>query len=396
MDQDFDLRVADWLEDDPDQAPPAVLATVLAAVPSIDQRPGAPRWFERPIARSLPIAAAAILLLAAGVALYPRVEPGLLPGDRQVGAARGTIPFAPTWFRDDRVALTIRGSSLEGTSYWQAATFDRMTRDGWMQSDARTVVRPAGSGLLNGTIDDPASQAGLRTITFTAAPAAGAPTQMVSPGPPLTAGARVRLTLLGSAGFFGGMILDDPTQEGTYRVTAQVPVRGPRAGELDAAALRAAGTTYPAEVAARYLQIDSGTLGPNATVLRDRIVADAASRAPFDIAQQAETMLRSPEFRYDTDVRDVDCGTASIPECFATYRRGYCLHFATTMAAILRDLGIPARLVEGYLAGAVSGDTMTLHDTNAHAWVQVYFPGTGWVAFDPTGGPRPGQVPSLP
>ena len=62
-------------------------------------------------------------------------------------------------------------------------------------------------------------------------------------------------------------------------------------------------------------------------------------------------------------------------ECFATYREGYCLHFATTMAAILRDLGVPTRLVQGYLPGTVTGDVAVIRDRDAHAWVEVYFPG---------------------
>ena len=99
-------------------------------------------------------------------------------------------------------------------------------------------------------------------------------------------------------------------------------------------------------------------------------------------------MLHSNTYRYDTDVRDVDCGTMSTPECFATSKRGYCQHYATTMAVVLRNLGVPARVVSGFLPGerAVGSSVEVISISRAHAWVEVYLPGHDWVAFDPTGG----------
>jgi transglutaminase-like putative cysteine protease len=59
-----------------------------------------------------------------------------------------------------------------------------------------------------------------------------------------------------------------------------------------------------------------------------------------------------------------------------------------TMAVILRNLGVPARVVEGFLPGERSPgqSTEVIRNWSAHAWVEVYFPGVGWVAFDPTAG----------
>ena len=69
-------------------------------------------------------------------------------------------------------------------------------------------------------------------------------------------------------------------------------------------------------------------------------------------------------------------------------RKGYCQHYATTMAIFLRELGIPARIAEGFLPGDRDERTgiETLLGRNRHQWVEVYFPGYGWVPFDPTGG----------
>lgn len=67
------------------------------------------------------------------------------------------------------------------------------------------------------------------------------------------------------------------------------------------------------------------------------------------------------------------------------YRTGYCEQFATSMAVLARILGIPSRVVLGFTPGAVtqSGD-IVVRDTNAHAWVEMWMDGTGWVTFDPT------------
>ena len=84
-------------------------------------------------------------------------------------------------------------------------------------------------------------------------------------------------------------------------------------------------------------------------------------------------------------------------ECFATFKRGFCQYYAATMAVILRHLGIPTRIAEGFLPGAMDGSNTTerIQFNNAHAWVEVYFPGYGWVTFDPTS-PDVAQLAPIP
>ena len=74
---------------------------------------------------------------------------------------------------------------------------------------------------------------------------------------------------------------------------------------------------------------------------------------------------------------------------FVTHtKRGYCQHFAGAMALMLRYLGIPARVAEGFTSGQYSNasGTWTVTDHDAHAWVEVWFKGYGWLPFDPTPG----------
>ena len=128
--------------------------------------------------------------------------------------------------------------------------------------------------------------------------------------------------------------------------------------------------------------------GPNLRALSDEVVRTSDSAAPYDVAQRVVEVLHGNTYLYDTDVRDIDCGTMSTAECFAWSKRGFCLHYATTMAVILRDLGIPARVVQGFLPGErpAGSSTEVVSTSRAHAWVEVYFPGYEWIAFDPTGG----------
>jgi hypothetical protein len=95
----------------------------------------------------------------------------------------------------------------------------------------------------------------------------------------------------------------------------------------------------------------------------------------------------SEHFTYDPDVRDLACEGMSTVECFARYKRGYCQYYATTMAILLRQHGIPTRLAAGFLPGSRDAKLYeTVPSSAAHAWVEVYFTGYGWVEFDPTGG----------
>ena len=390
----FERLARDWLELGPSEAPPEAVQAALERINTTRQvhAVAVPRrigW------RQPGLGVAAVVALLAVARLVPFPQPANVTPDLRPAGAALTIP--PTWAVDDRVAWTIRGPELDRVTSWRATTYDRVLAGGWSQTDARWVTRPAGGSLLAGTFDDPGAEERRGTVTVTVTPSTEARAlPLVAPGVPVAADQPVKLTLLGSAGFLGAVERDDLGASPTYRITSTVSRWGRDASERDAAVLRSAGTDYPAEIVERYLQLDGDVLGPNVTDLRIRVAAEARSRSPFDLALAAESLLRSPEFTYSVDVRDLECRSVSIAECFAMNRQGYCLHFATTMAVILRDLGVPTRLVQGFLPGTVTGDVAVVRDRDAHAWVEVYFPESGWVAFDPTGGLQPVQAPPGP
>jgi hypothetical protein len=111
---------------------------------------------------------------------------------------------------------------------------------------------------------------------------------------------------------------------------------------------------------------------------------------PFDLATAIVNELQSSRFEYSTNIPGVCDHDSSTVECFAHQKIGFCEHFASTMAILLRHEGIPSRLVEGFLPGSLDVATgkETITTGAAHAWVEVYFPNIGWYRFDPTGGDR--------
>ena len=140
----------------------------------------------------------------------------------------------------------------------------------------------------------------------------------------------------------------------------------------------------PAPVEERYTQLPSST--PDRVSDRtDEIVGDSENR--YAAARRIEQYLEgSKEYSLDVDRPDGNVADSFLFEM----DRGYCTYYATTMAVMLRTQGIPARVTVGYMPGQKVSDTeYVVRGYDSHAWVEVYFPGEGWVRFDPTpAGPR--------
>ncbi len=87
--------------------------------------------------------------------------------------------------------------------------------------------------------------------------------------------------------------------------------------------------------------------------------------------------------------RELYPGAGSIIDAFIfDVKEGYCTHFATAACAILREMGIPTRFAEGYIATDFSVTRgfyeSTVLDSNAHAWIEVYYDGMGWITYEAT------------
>jgi hypothetical protein len=114
----------------------------------------------------------------------------------------------------------------------------------------------------------------------------------------------------------------------------------------------------------------------------------AGARTPYDAVSAIETYLNT-HYKYSefAPIRHLALRTFLLGA-----RRGYCQHFSGAMALMLRMVGIPARVAAGFSPGTPnSNGDYVVTDFDAHAWVETYFPGIGWVTFDPTPAGAPAQ-----
>ncbi len=158
-----------------------------------------------------------------------------------------------------------------------------------------------------------------------------------------------------------------------YEVTSDISQASP--GEL-----RNAAYDYPSEVLLNYLQLPRTD---------DRVIAlakqiTASFDNNYDKAAAVERYLRT-NFGYTLQL------PRSVPhDPVANFlfdrKQGHCEYFASAMAIMLRTLGIPSRVVNGFRTGEFNDLTSQylVRASNAHSWVEAYFPGYGWISFDPT------------
>ena len=162
-----------------------------------------------------------------------------------------------------------------------------------------------------------------------------------------------------------------------YSVVGLVP-------QLTASELAAAGTDYPEFIASTYLELPDNVTQETRD-LASQVVAESGAITPYDQAVAIQNFLRS-NFTYQLDAGPAP-GDRDIVDYFLFESQvGRCDHYSTSMAVMLRMLGVPTRIVTG-LAPVPFDSEMSgyvYRGRNAHAWVEVYFPGYGWIPFEPT------------
>jgi len=137
---------------------------------------------------------------------------------------------------------------------------------------------------------------------------------------------------------------------------------------------------YPPEIKRRFLQLPS--VDPTVADLAQAVTRDATT--PYGMTIAIKQHLLS-HYTYSLDVGSM-LSASPLEEFLFIRKTGYCEHYATAMVVMLRAVGIPARLVTGFLPGEWNdfGHYYTVRQQDAHAWVEVWFPHSGWVTFDPT------------
>ena len=399
-DQNLERQLATWFEERTSAPSPELLPRAVARIGRVDQRPGfltRDRYgfggFAAPGGRLLvPAVAMLILLLATAMAVG---YGGLVQPSRSVFATTEGI-FAPT----NRIAFRAALDPADRIPHfnWRAGTYAEYLGSGWGWGVVDRVSRAAGERVEVNSLE------GARLL-WTAREPQGLQFQIVlTPDGfrnPTVLGPKdiqwvdepVDAVALRDGGWFTS--IERRGRSGSYTVFALLPLPSGAAGGLNEASLRGAPDDYPPAMLATYTQLPDGALGPASLALLEAIRAAVPDgRDPdnaYDLARAIESYLSDDaNFDYAADVRAevaAKCGGMSTVECFATIRKGYCEYYASTMAALLRESGIPARIAYGFLGGERSEDGVeVVGEELAHWWVEVYFPRVGWFAFDPTGG----------
>jgi transglutaminase-like putative cysteine protease len=302
--------------------------------------------------------------------------------------------------KERSVVLRIQGPT--SPRYWRTTTLDLFTGDHWfedlywlqqVESESRALRLPQ---LVPERAADPDNWLEQRVRVE-----ALVDDHLAAAGTPVGLDAR----RLGTVFLLSGGVLrvrDNLGSGESYRVWSYAPDPAPQA-------LASAPVRHPAATA-RFLEIDGRLFPPFAAAHRDRLVrqlfADRSyedflrhrpmnavaqrvagrAKTPYSAVLALESWLRQTGgFRYD----ETPPSNQQQPPLVAFVTRtkaGYCQHFAGAMAAMLRMLGIPSRVAVGFTSGRHDDDTWVVTDHDAHAWVEVWFAGIGWVPFDPTPG----------
>ena len=313
---------------------------------------------------------AAIIVLPAALSQVPITRDSLLSYDD--GSESQTVEGS---LFDAGESLSVRGSisltpeirytvESEEPRYWRVASYDRYTGNGWVRTGN---PRPYGDQRLDSPPGDTRTlrQEFRAESTIGTVPAAWKPVRYS--GEPSV-----------SVSSEGGFQPDGTLSTGdSYEVRSELLVATPNG-------LRSAGTDYDDATAELYTQLPDST--PDRVAERTAILT-ANAENPYETALVVERWLQeSKGYSLEVDRPDFNVADAFLFEM----DEGYCVYFATTMVTMLRTQGIPARMTVGYTSGQrIDENQWVVRGLNSHAWVEVYFPGQGWVQFDPTpSGPR--------
>jgi transglutaminase-like putative cysteine protease len=352
-------------------------------------------------ARPLALSAGLVLVLAGlgatllGSALY-RVTPNLvaeirgpvgsmissltLPSYAQVGAASFAVGKGPVSLSDRPVMLIHAPSG----HLWRGAVYDEYTGAGWDQSLRRRD--PATFDVATGRWEtwwrghprartDLLQDVELLNGSGYLLIAAAEPEAVRFPPTVAWALADVRFDAYNCGHF--APFLAAPTHIDRYTVWSRVSDATPEQ-------LANASTDYPQRLRERYVSLPLRTEA-NVKRISDHIVG--ANTNPYAKARAIEGFLRA-NYMYTTEGPYIPASRDAVVEFLTSDRRGACDLFASAFVVLARAQGIPARIATGYATGEYSREygAFVVRESDAHAWAEVYFPGYGWISFDPTAG----------
>jgi hypothetical protein len=306
-----------------------------------------------------------------------------------MGVAPGGLPRAhllggrPELGREVALRIQVRGAQPGDLLRWRGQTFAIYTGRGWQGDDALQPQGEIGYTSKDLSAGEPwmAGQPfGRHPVLSSVSVVAASRAALYSAGEPVSVDQDYR-ALLRAPGELAALTTPDSSTR--YTILGAV-------SDQDAAALRGAGVDYPPYIRRLYLQLPDVV---DASVRSRAAELTAHAATPYDAALAIEAYLRS--MPYDLDVPTPPLDRELVSWFLTDLKRGYCDYFATAMVVLARADGIPARLAVGYAAGTYdpAGATYVVTEAQAHSWPEIYFPGYGWVPFEPTPAqPVPGRI----
>ena len=269
--------------------------------------------------------------------------------------------------------------------YWRSFTYDVYTGHGWSTSPTTQETYQAGQPIQPGQLPYHIS------VDQIVRPIPGQTGTIYAGGEPVSLNISTYTAWRSMKDLFGIQSGDE-----VYEVQSLIP-------QVSVADLRLAGQDYPTWITQRYLAL------PEEVTTRVRDLAlqlTATAPTPYDRAFDIEQYLRST-YPYTTDVPRPPANQDLVDFFIFDLRKGYCDYYASAMVVLARAAGIPARLAIGYASGTynLNSRRFIVTQADAHSWVEVYFPGIGWVTFEPTASlpeinrsnqPSQGGTPTVP
>lgn len=259
-------------------------------------------------------------------------------------------------------------------TYWQAIVYDTYEGEGWHRSFDTHSEHFPDEGYLN--IPRTRSRELVNQTIHSYFPNSS----FIYAAPEIV-GADQPLIVSSQADENGNMLISTVRskfvlQQGdVYEVTSRIST-------ADAPSLRSASTNYDQWIIDTYLQLPN-TITPETLALAQEITAPYDN--PYDKAVAVQNHLRE-RITYNDQIAAPPDGVDPVHYTLFISQEGYCNYYASAMAIMLRAQGIPARVVSGYAQGSYD-DTANMYRvraSNAHTWVEAYFPDYGWIQFEPT------------
>jgi len=263
-------------------------------------------------------------------------------------------------------------------AYWRAATLDRYTGRVVANSNL-TSQRLDRSQPIEGNMQ---TNEGRKFVEYGVTLLAPSSSVIYAPDTPMTVSIPSIYEYRGGQTDYALLRPVTPIREQQrYSVLASVST-------ASIAELRQAGTIFPQWVRNNYLQLPP-TVPQRVSDEAWRVVGDTSNM--YEAAANVEQHLRG--FKYSTRVPVPPADRDWVSFLLFESKEGYCDYYATAMMVMLRAVGIPARVASGYVTGDWDPATQSysVSEKHAHTWTEVYFPGYGWITFEPSAN-RPAPV----